>query len=56
MELVLSGEMIAAEDAHRSGLFNRVVLAATLMTETQMLGRKLAATSPDAVSRAKRSM
>jgi 2-(1,2-epoxy-1,2-dihydrophenyl)acetyl-CoA isomerase len=56
MELVLSGEMIAAEHAHRIGLFNRVVPAATLMTETQMLTRKLAAKSPEAVSRAKRSM
>src|SRR5436190_7189286 len=34
MELVLSGEMIAATEAHRIGLFNRVVSAEALMTET----------------------
>jgi len=56
MELVLSGEIIPAEDAHRMGLFNRLVSADTLMSETQALARKLAAKSSEAVSRAKRSM
>jgi 2-(1,2-epoxy-1,2-dihydrophenyl)acetyl-CoA isomerase len=56
MELVLTGEMIPAEDAHRIGLFNRIVPAATLMAETQTVARKLAVKSPEAISRAKRSM
>jgi 2-(1,2-epoxy-1,2-dihydrophenyl)acetyl-CoA isomerase len=56
MELVLSGQMIPAEEAYRIGLFNRIVPAGTLMSETEALARRLAAKSTDAVSRAKRSM
>lgn len=56
MELVLSGDMIPAAEAHRIGLFNQVVAADALMAETGALARKLAAKSPAAVSRAKRSM
>jgi 2-(1,2-epoxy-1,2-dihydrophenyl)acetyl-CoA isomerase len=56
MELVLSGEMISADEAHRIGLFNRIVPTATLTLETQTLARQLAAKSPEAISRAKRSM
>jgi len=56
MELVLSGEMIPADEAHRIGLFNRIVPAATLMAETQAFARQLAEKSAEALSRAKRSM
>ena len=56
MELVLSGEMIPAAEAHRIGLFNRVVPADALMAETRTLAAKLAAKTPSALSRARRSM
>ena len=56
MELVLSGEMIPAAEAHRIGIFNRLVPADTLMAETRTLAEKLAAKVPAALARAKRSM
>ena len=56
MELVLSGDMIAAAEAYRIGLFNRLVPADALMAETRTLAEKLAAKAPSALSRAKRSM
>ena len=56
MELVLSGDMIPAAEAHRIGLFNRVVAADALLTETLGFARKLAAKAPRALARAKRSM
>jgi 2-(1,2-epoxy-1,2-dihydrophenyl)acetyl-CoA isomerase len=56
MEIVLSGEMIPAADAHRIGLFNRVVPGDALMSETYAFARTLAAKSPQALARAKRSM
>ncbi|HEY3158094.1 MAG TPA: enoyl-CoA hydratase-related protein, partial [Vicinamibacterales bacterium] len=56
MELVLSGDMIPAADAHRIGLFNRVFAADVLLTETYGFARKLAAKAPRALARAKRSM
>lgn len=56
MELVLSGEMIPAAEAHRIGLFNRVVSADTLLSEVNAFARTLAAKSPAALARAKRSM
>ena len=56
MELVLSGDMIDATEAHRIGLFNRLVPADALMSETYSLARRLAAKPPLALSRAKRSM
>ena len=56
MELVLSGDMIPAAEAHRIGLFNRVVAGDALRTETLGFARKLAAKAPRALARAKRSM
>lgn len=56
MELVLSGDMIPAPEAHRIGVFNRVVAGDALLAETYAFARKLAAKSPQAVARAKRSM
>jgi 2-(1,2-epoxy-1,2-dihydrophenyl)acetyl-CoA isomerase len=56
MELVLSGEMIPAAEAHRIGLFNRVVPAGALLSEVNAFARTLAAKSPPALGRAKRSM
>jgi 2-(1,2-epoxy-1,2-dihydrophenyl)acetyl-CoA isomerase len=56
MELVLSGDMIPASEAHRIGLFNRVVTADRLTGEVSSFARKLAAKPPSALERAKRSM
>ena len=56
MELVLTGEMISAPEAHRIGLFNRVVAPEALLDETYALARTLAERSPAAVARTKRSM
>lgn len=56
MELVLSGDVIAASEAYRIGLFNRLVAADALMSETYAVARQLAAKSTLALARAKRSM
>jgi enoyl-CoA hydratase len=49
MELILTGAPIAAEDAHRIGLVNRVVPAAELMTAARALASQLAASAPMAM-------
>ena len=56
MELVLTGEMVPALDAHRIGLFNRVVAADALLDETYALAQALAKKSPAALARTKSSM
>jgi enoyl-CoA hydratase/carnithine racemase len=42
-ELIFTGDMIPAEEAHRLGIFNRVVAHERLAEETGALARKLAA-------------
>jgi len=49
LELLLSGDMIDAEEAERLGLVNRVVPEAKLADETYAFARKLAGKSPVAV-------
>lgn len=49
LELLLTGDQISAQEAHRLGLVNRVVPAADLMTEAKKLGATLAAKAPIAV-------
>jgi enoyl-CoA hydratase len=49
LELLLTGEMIDAAEAHRIGLVNRVVPADRLMTETEQLLRSILANGPLAV-------
>jgi len=56
MELVLTGDMIPAAEAHRIGLFNRLVPPDSLVAETRAVAQKLTAKSPLALARAKRSM
>ena len=49
LELLLSGDQITAQEAHRLGLVNRVVPAADLMAEARKLAASLAAKAPIAV-------
>ena len=45
-ELLFTGDMISAEEAHRIGLINRVVAADALMDETLRLAERIASKSP----------
>jgi len=49
LELLLTGDQIAAADAHRLGLVNRVVTSASLMGEARKLAHTLAAKAPIAM-------
>jgi enoyl-CoA hydratase/carnithine racemase len=49
LELLLTGDQISAQEAHRLGLVNRVVPAADLMTEAKTLASGLAAKAPVAI-------
>jgi enoyl-CoA hydratase len=49
LELLLTGDQITAQEAHRLGLVNRVVPAADLMTEARKLAATLAARAPVAM-------
>ena len=49
LELLLTGDQISAQEAHRLGLVNRVVPAAELMKECRSLAANLAAKAPIAV-------
>jgi 2-(1,2-epoxy-1,2-dihydrophenyl)acetyl-CoA isomerase len=56
LELALTAEMISAEEAHRIGLFNRVVPNERVVHETLALATRLAAKPPLAVALTKQSM
>jgi enoyl-CoA hydratase len=49
LELLLTGDQISAQEAHRLGLVNRVVPAADLMAEAKKLAASLASKAPIAV-------
>jgi enoyl-CoA hydratase len=49
MQLVLSGEMITAQEAHRIGLVNEVVAAAELIPRAEAIAQKIIANAPLAV-------
>jgi enoyl-CoA hydratase len=49
LELLLSGDQVTAQEAHRLGLVNRVVPAAELMAEAKKLAVSLASKAPVAV-------
>jgi len=49
LEMLLTGAQITADEAHRIGLVNKVVPAASLMTEARALAHALAAKAPVAV-------
>lgn len=55
LELLLTGDMIDAEEALRIGMVNRVVPAEQLLEETYRLARKIAAQPPVAVQLIKRA-
>jgi enoyl-CoA hydratase/carnithine racemase len=54
-QLLMTGEMIPAAEAHRWGLVNRVCPAGELMDAAMELAERIAANSPAAVQQAKRS-
>jgi len=49
MQLVLTGEMISAQEAHRIGLVNAVVPAASLIARAEAIAQKIIANPPLAV-------
>jgi enoyl-CoA hydratase/carnithine racemase len=55
MEMLLLGEMIGAEEAHRLGLVNRVVAKDALSKATRDLAAKIAAKSPHVLKIGKRT-
>jgi enoyl-CoA hydratase len=55
MELMLVGDAIPAQEAHRIGLVNHVVPAADVMAKAQQLARRIASNGPVAVQQVKRT-
>ncbi len=49
LQLILSGEMISAQEAYRIGLVNEIVPAAELITRAEAILRKIASNAPIAV-------
>jgi len=49
LQLILSGEMISAQEAYRIGLVNEIVPAADLITRAEAILKRIAANAPIAV-------
>ena len=49
MQLILSGEMISAQEAYRIGLVNEIVPATDLITRAEAVLKKIGANAPIAV-------
>jgi enoyl-CoA hydratase/carnithine racemase len=49
LQLILSGEMISAQEAHRIGLVNEIVPAADLITRAEAILNRIASNAPVAV-------
>ena len=49
LQLILSGEMISAQEAYRIGLVNEIVPAADLITRAETILKKIAANAPIAI-------
>ena len=49
LQLILSGEMISAQEAHRIGLVNEIVPAADLITRAEAILKRIAANAPISV-------
>jgi len=56
MEMILTGDLISAEEACRIGLVNKVVPLENLMEEAKKIAKKIAAKSPVAVKLAKKAV
>jgi enoyl-CoA hydratase len=55
LQLLMTGELISAAEAHRAGLVNRVYPREALMPAAREIAEAIAANSPAAVEQAKRS-
>jgi enoyl-CoA hydratase len=56
MELILTGDLIGAEEALRTGLVNKIFPAAELMAETKKCAEKIASKGPVAIAYARRAV
>jgi enoyl-CoA hydratase len=56
MELILTGDIIGADEAFRLGLVNRVVPAAELMAEVRKVADKIASKGPLAIAAARKAV
>jgi enoyl-CoA hydratase len=56
MEMILTGKSISAEEAHRTGLVNRVVPPESLMEEAKKIANEIASKPPVSVRSAKEAI
>jgi len=56
MEMILTGQSISAEEAHRIGLVNKVVPVEDLMGETKKIAKEIASKPPISVRAAKQAI